>query len=91
MKVTLSKPFTFEGKEYSEIELDLDSLTGNDLLKAEREFVATGGRANVPELSKEYLAIVVAKTAKVPVDIIHALPAKDFSKVTIEVQNFLLE
>lgn len=91
MKITLSKVVSFEGNEYKELSLDLDGLTGSDLLKAEREFVVTGGVANVPELSKGFLAIVVARAAKVPIDLIHALPAKDFSRVTIEVQNFLLE
>lgn len=90
MDIKLSKPFIFEGKEYTELKLDFDALTGRDMINAEVEAKAIAGPSPVAELSKSYLAVIAAKSAKVPVDLIMALPAKDFSKVTIEVQNFLL-
>lgn len=90
MIIKLSKPFIFEGKEYTELNLDLDSLNGNDMLSAEKEAKVIAGPSPVPELSKPFLAVIAAKAAKVPVDMIMALPGKDFSKVTIEVQDFLL-
>ena len=88
-EIKLSKPITYEDIEYTVLRLDLDGLTGNDLLKAEKEFVLAGGRANVPELSKGYLSIVAAKASKVPTELIHALPARDFSRVTLAAQDFL--
>ena len=89
-KIEFKEPFTFEGQEYTGLELDLKGLTGADLLQAERDLAASGGFAGVPETSKEYLALVAAKAAKEPVELIKALPANEFSRVTVKVQNFLL-
>ncbi len=88
-RVNLSKVITWEDVEYGNLLFNLDELTGNDLLEAEKEYAAEGGTAPVAELNKGYLSIVAAKAAKVPVELIRALPAKDFSQVTIMVQNFL--
>ncbi|MGI6436410.1 MAG: phage tail assembly protein [Syntrophomonadaceae bacterium] len=89
-RVKLSKVKTWEDVEYDALFLDLEGLTGNDLLQAEKEYASEGGTAPVVELNKGYLSLVAAKAAKVPVELIRDLPAKDFSQVTIMVQNFLL-
>lgn len=89
--ITFRKPFTFEGKEYTEIKLDLDALSGKDVIDAEAEARAMGVRAIMLESAKAYQAIIAAKAAGVSVDLIQALPAKEFSSVTGEVQSFLLE
>lgn len=93
-KYTFAKPFTFEGKEYKEISLDLDALTGADMLLAERQFNAIEGNNQtfvpVKELSKEFQSIIAAMAAKLPFEFMKALPANDFAKVTTQVQNFLL-
>lgn len=94
-KITLSKPFTFEGKEYKELTLDLNSITGNDIETAEIQFIAqnpeVAAQTPLKELSKGFQAIIAAKAAKVPVELIKALPAADYSKVTMRVQVFLLK
>lgn len=89
--IPFRKPFAFEGKEYKEIRLDLDALSGRDVIDAEAEARAMGVRAIMLESSKAYQAILAAKAAGVAVDFINALPAKEFSRVTGEVQGFLLE
>jgi hypothetical protein len=73
-----------------EIKMDLDSLTGRDLIKAEVEARIIAGPSPVSELSKPYNAVVAALAAKVPVDMILDLPARDFTLVTMTVQDFLL-
>ncbi|ADE57236.1 MULTISPECIES: phage tail assembly protein [Aminobacterium] len=90
MKHELNKPLTFEGKEYKDINVPLESLTGDDIVVAEREFVATGNAAGVAETSKAFQAYVAARAAKVPVELILSLGAKDFTAITLQVQNFLL-
>lgn len=80
----------FEGKNYEALSMDLESLTGKDVIDAENEARALGVRAVMLESSKEYQAIIAAKAAHVTVDLIKALPAKEFSSVTGEVQGFLL-
>jgi hypothetical protein len=87
---TLSKPAILDGNELKELNLDFDSLTGEDLEEAAVEFQINGNSAPVIELSKPYLAIVVARAAKVPTQVIRKLPAKDYSKLTVRAQNFLL-
>ncbi len=89
--IPLRKPFTYEGKEYNEIRLDLDALSGKDVIDAETEARSMGARAIMLESSKVYQSILAAKAAGVTVDLIQALPAKEFSQVTGAVQGFLLE
>jgi hypothetical protein len=90
-KFVLSKPFSFEDKEYKELNIDLDSLTGRDIINAAQEARTLEGPVPVPELSKAYHAVIAAKAAKVPVEMLLKLPAKDFSKITLLVENFLLD
>jgi len=89
-KIKFASPITFEGIQYESIDLDLDGLTGNDLLAAEKESRAMGDKTAVPELSKQYLAAVAAKAAKVPVEMIMGLPAKYFTQITLQVQSFFV-
>lgn len=91
LEIKFTKPFTFEDKEYTGLILDLEALTGKHLLDASRETRALGDTTPVAELSKTYSAVVAAMAAKIPVELMLALPAKDFSRVTLEVQSFLFE
>lgn len=89
----LSRPFSFEGTVYTEFALDFDSLTGEDLLSAERQFnEISGGDSFTPvkQIAQMYQALVAARAAKVPYELVKSLPAKDFSKLTVRAQNFLL-
>lgn len=88
--ITLSKEVTFEGQEYSELQLDLEALTGRDLVSAEAEAFSMTGRP-ATDLDKTYQACVAARAAKVLSDMILSLSAKDFAKITSMVQTFLLE
>lgn len=90
MIIKLSSPYVFEGKEYTEFSLDLDKLTGGDIIAAGVEARSLGQDNLVAELSKSNLAAVAARAATVPVDMILGLSAKDFTGVTVAVQNFLL-
>ena len=91
MEHKFRKPYSFDGDSFDKIDLDLDALTGDDMLTAEREFTAAGGFGAMMETSKGYLAILAAKAAKVPAEFINGLPAKEFSKITLAVQTFLFE
>lgn len=90
MNIKLSKPINVDGKEITEINLDLDSLTGRDLISAEAESRLIAGPSPVAELSKPYAAVVAAKAAKLHSDTILDLSARDFTIVTVFTQNFLL-
>ena len=88
VKIKLSKPINYEGEQINELELDLDSLEGRDFIEAERE-VGSSEFTPMKEFSKAHLAILAARACGRPSDLIPLLGIKDFSKVTVEVQNFL--
>lgn len=89
--IKFSKQISYDGETITEVNLDFDALTGQDLINAEREYMM-GNKTPAPvkEFDKGYLVIVAAKAANVPSDMFLLLGAKDFTKITIKTQNFLL-
>ena len=86
----LSKPVEFEGEKITELRVDLEGLTGADLEAAEREWQASGGGGAMAEVSKAYLLCVAARATGKRVELLRRLSAKDYSRLTVTVQNFLL-
>ncbi|MEA5034032.1 phage tail assembly protein [Cloacibacillus evryensis] len=89
MEIKLSKEMEFEGKKYEALDLDLDALTGRDLINAEKEASVMLFRP-ATDIDKTYQVCVAALACRVPSDMLMSLPGRDFSKITSEVQNFLL-
>lgn len=70
--------------------LDLESLTGADLVAAEREFMAARpGFVGVPGLCLEYQMCLAARALHCPVDDVKALPLRVCSQVLNAVDRFL--
>jgi len=92
-KIFLSKPIKIEEKEIKELELNLDVLTGIDVIEAEAEVKALGKMPLVHEMDKTYLAAIAARaiSPKQTIDFILKLPIKDFTAITTQVQDFLLD
>ena len=88
-KLTLSKPLTYEGEDYTELEYDLDALTGDDLLIAEAQVTEDGVLTPLPLATGNYQAAVFARAAKIEYDIMRKLPARDFIAATQVVKVFL--
>ena len=91
MKVKLKKPYLFEGKEYTEIDLELDSLTGEDVesIFAQIETVAKQNpSAPIVSTSWKYYA---ARASKLPVEFFNKLPALDYLKLSGLTNTFLQE
>ena len=91
MKLKLKKPITVDGQEYQELDFDFDGLTGADLLKARAGLSDNAAYMDnlLPALSMDFQANVSAEAAKVSINVIKALPAKDFMKITKAEQDFL--
>lgn len=87
----LSKPFEWEGKTYTELKFDFDSLIGQDMIDIEDEMAAVGQYALSPEISTSYLSKLAAKAAGVGSDLIEHLPIRDFGKVKNLSRNFLIK
>lgn len=88
--VTLTKTLKVKGKDTASISLDFEKITGNDLLKAEKEARAMGDQSPSVFLSMTFQAVIAAKLIGVPPDDILALPAQDFRNIVFPVANFLL-
>ncbi|MBQ7215503.1 MAG: phage tail assembly protein [Synergistaceae bacterium] len=86
MRITLAHPLNYKDSELDSLDLDLDSLTGNDLIAIEDSLRASG---NVNLFSQAYFAAIAARSAHIPLEVLKGLPVKDFMKVTSEVVSFL--
>jgi hypothetical protein len=88
----LSKPIEVDGKKIESLSLDLEGLTGQDIISCEYEFrdrSRPGEIIELIEVNKLFLTILAARAAKVPFELITKLSAKDFCRITVEVQAFL--
>ena len=88
--IKLKKPYRHKGEDRYELNLDLDGLTGADIIKVETDLVSQGKIVVTGDYSKLYLSRVAARAAKLPPEVLDQLCAPDFTKVTNEVQAFLL-
>lgn len=89
-KVEFSRPYSFEGKEYKEVELDLDSLTGKDFNDTLRQLKGGGWFAPMPAADPEFCMHFAAKAAKLPLEFFEGLPAGAYGQTVQKVSNFLI-
>jgi hypothetical protein len=88
--VEFKKPYIFEGKEYTSIDLSgIDDLSGNDLLEADKIYSASGQFSPVPELTLAYTFAIASRATKLPLEFFNNLPAREALKVKNEVVRFL--
>ena len=87
--VTLAKPFKFEGKTYTEIDLSgLESMSASDMCAAEKHLNRSGMFSPLPEMTAEYVCYIAAQTSDFPIEFFKALPPRDFIRVKNKVTNF---
>ena len=89
MKIQLKKPITHKGYEIKALDLELDTLTGNDLIDVEEQILKTGNPIQSTDFSRVYLITVAARALRMPVEILKQMCARDFARVVNEVRNFL--
>ena len=90
MKIKLKKAINFHGEELKELELNLEELTGNDLIEAEKNVMTSDNIPMVTDFNKAYLIAVASRALKIPAEELRNINAKDFSSIISEVQRFLL-
>lgn len=78
MKYILFKEYEFEGQKYTELELDLDVLSGKDGSAVKREWSRLGNFSPLVSADLDFCSFLAAKAAK------------DYCGVAQEVGNFLL-
>ncbi|ELX0452138.1 TPA: phage tail assembly protein [Citrobacter freundii] len=89
--IELSKEYRFEDYEpTSKIILNLDDLTGSDILEVTDVLQAQGHVSVQTSLDNKVHAALAARCLGRPVEYINGLPARDFVKICQRVQSFLL-
>ena len=91
--VVLKKPLEYNGKTYTELHFDFDSLSGKDSVEVEAEIERrTGGTVVVPAINVEYLTCISARACKEPIgrDALLSLRLSDFNHIRNIVRNFML-
>lgn len=90
--IRLDKPFSFEGKEYTHIDLTLlEELTGIQLINIGKRFKKSGGDAIVPEMDTEYAVFVAQEVCKLPVEFFRRLPSRELVKIRMKVMGFYFQ
>ena len=89
---TFKKPFEHEGKKYTELKFDFNSLTGADSINIEAELQAKGVAIFAPAFSAPYLVRMCARacTEKVDYKFFEAMRLKDYVTIRSKARNFLL-
>lgn len=91
MVIKFKKPYYFEGREYTEIDLSgMEDLTGKDMIAVNKYMQRTSVGIDVmPEVSLEYACVLAGKAAKLPIEFFTNLPPKAAMKVKNRVMGFL--
>ncbi len=91
MVIKFKKPYRFEGKEYTEVDLSaLEDLTAADMIAVNKIMSRTSTSIEVmPEVTVEYACHFAARAAKLPVEFFTNLPPKEAMKVKNRVMGFL--
>lgn len=90
MKIDLSKQYNFGGKEYTFLNINVEDMTGKDLLQCEREFKVRNKEAGaIKELEDSWALTVAAKGAGMKYGDFLNLSATDYLKVINQIRLFL--
>lgn len=85
----LTKPYMFEGTEYTEVDLSgLDNIKARDMIEAEKIYGRSGGFSFIPEMSMEYAFVIATRASKYPIEFFQGLPPRDAMRVKNKVTNF---
>ncbi len=79
IKIVLNKPVEIMGKPVSELEMDLDSVTGRDLMDALRYADDSGSPVGGAAYSMSAAAWIAAKACSINVPTLLELGASDFN------------
>ena len=87
MKITLTKPLKYKDAELETLDMDLEALTGQDIIDVEDDLRVAGQAVNL--FSQKYFIAIAARALHIPSELLKGLPLKDFMKLTNAVILFL--
>ena len=89
--VKFAKPYKFEGKEYTEVDLSgLEDISARDLIKVSKYLDrSSGGSTSVmPEITIEHALNVAALATQLPIEFFMGLPGKYSIRIKTRVVGF---
>lgn len=88
----LSRPVTYNGEEFTELDFDFEGLTGADCENIQAELRALGVVVLVESMTPEYLTRLAAKACrqKIGADFFTGAHAKDYIAIKKLVRDFLM-
>lgn len=90
LTLKLSKPYVFDGKTYTEVDLSaLEDATGADLIAVERSLKKRGIVDPLMEMSSPLAAAMAARMTGKPEEFYTGLPIRDMVRVKTAVSGFL--
>ena len=90
MKIKLSQIYKFGSKEFEELDINIEEMTGRDFMQCEKEFKARNKDAGaVKELEDSWAITVAAKSVGVKYGDLLNLVSVDYLKVVNGVKRFL--
>ena len=90
MQIQLKKAIKYKGQDVFMLDIPLEDLTGNDLIEVEKQLIQSGEVPVVTDFNRVYLISVAARATHIPVEVLKFSSARDFTRITNEVRNFLI-
>lgn len=91
MVVKLSRPYRFEGKEITEVDLNgLEDLTGADMISIGRMMRKRGNTDASPEVTMEFSFFAAMQATGMPLEFFYGLSMKDSMRIKTRVNYFLM-
>jgi len=85
-----SKPYTFEGETFTEVDLtEIENITAADMIAAQKVMSKGGTVEMLPEMSLQYACVIAARVSKRPIEFFTSLPARDAIKLKNIVTGFI--
>ena len=87
--VKFSKPYAFEGRTYTEIDLGgVENITAQDMAEAEKFLTRSGIVSPLPEMTMEYIFFIANRATGQPLEFFKGLPPRDIVRVKNKVTSF---
>ena len=87
--IKLSKTYDFEDEKIKTIDMSgLETITANDMIKANKILNNSGTVTVLPETNLEYTLIIAASASGLPIEFFKTLAPKDAMKVKNRVTSF---
>lgn len=89
MTVKFSKPYRFEGTEYTEMDLSgLEDMTAENMIAADKYLIVNSVAAIQPEANLLYTLFIASSVTGLPIEFFRALAPKDAIKIKNQITSF---